>query len=84
MKAKGLLRPAVPQPLMLVRKRPKQKTQLGRVGADVKGLTKHGRIGNAIVRERSEQSDLSGSAQGIKELGPIARRPLGPKGFGNH
>jgi hypothetical protein len=84
MKAEGFLRPAVAQPLVLVGKRPKQKTQLGRVGAHMKGLAKHGCIGNAFGRQRSEQSDLSGSAQGIKELGPVAWRPLGPKGFGNH
>jgi hypothetical protein len=84
MKAEGFLSPAVAQPLVLVGKRPKQKTQLGRVGAHMKGLAKHGCIGSAFGRQRSEQSDLSGSAQGIKELGPIARRPLGPKGFGNH
>jgi hypothetical protein len=62
MKAEGFLRPAVAQPLVLVGQGPKQKTQLGRVGAHMKGLAKHGCIGNAFGRQRSEQSDLSGSA----------------------
>ena len=83
-KAKGLLLPAVAQPLMLVGQRPKQKAKLGRIGAHVKGLAKYGRVGNAFGRERSEQADLSGPAQGIKKLGPIARCPMGPNGLGNH
>jgi hypothetical protein len=83
-KTKAALSPHVAKTLVLWGQGSKEESELRGIRADVKGLAKHGGIGDSVGGKTCEQANLARSAQRIEELRAVARFPSIPNVGSDH